>query len=393
MSNYDIIIAGAGPAGLSFSRSLANSGLKVLLVEKAPEQANAEPAPDGREIALTHLSQKILQRMGAWQRLQDVAPLKAAKVMNGGSAYTLDFDKPDNLEALGFLAPNYRIREALYAEVMASVHNVEYRFGTGVESASVKPDKVVVGLSDGNTVEARLLVAADSRFSKVRDMVGMSATTKQFSRTAIVCRMEHEKPNFATAVECFLYGRTMAILPMNGNMSSIVITVSSDKAQSIAESNEEEFNADTARWLKQRLGPMKLVGKRHVYPLVSVFADQFVKPRVALLGDAAVGMHPVTAHGFNLGLRGQDSLATAVINAHQKNKDIGELAVLEEYADKHILVAKPLYLGTNTVVGLFTAESYPARMMRDATLHIANHLKPLKWLINKTLTETGAVVR
>jgi 2-polyprenyl-6-methoxyphenol hydroxylase-like FAD-dependent oxidoreductase len=101
----------------------------------------------------------------------------------------------------------------------------------------------------------------------------------------------------------------------------------------------------------------------------------------------------VTAHGFNLGLRGQDSLATAVINAHQKNKDIGELAVLEEYADKHILVAKPLYLGTNTVVGLFTAESYPARMMRDATLHIANHLKPLKWLINKTLTETGAVVR
>ncbi len=138
---------------------------------------------------------------------------------------------------------------------------------------------------------------------------------KDFSRTAIVCRMEHSVPHNQTAFECFHYGRTLAILPMTGNLSSIVVTVSSAEADSIFNMSEEAFAADIEQRLQGQLGNMKLYGRRHLYPLVAVHANKFISRRFAVIGDAAVGMHPVTAHGFNLGLRSQETLAKEIKSA------------------------------------------------------------------------------
>ncbi len=386
---YDIVIVGAGPAGLSFACSLADSNLDILMVEKSSLADIKKPKPDGREIALTHLSKKILSKLGVWQRFTDIAPLKAAKVMNGNSEYTMDFDnKNPQLDALGYLVSNNIIRQMLYEEFTENVSNVKLLTNTEVTDVNIDMAKAVVSLSDGQTVQTSLVVAADSRFSATRRNVGISASMQDFSRTAVVCNMEHTAPNNATAIECFLYGRTMAVLPMNNNVSSIVITVTADKADALLNMSEDDFNLDVARRLRQSLGDMKLVGKRHSYPLVAVYADNFVKPRAALIGDAAVGMHPVTAHGFNLGLRGQASLARALIKAHEESKDIGDMEVLRKYQTEHMMVAKPLYHGTNSIVKLFTNETYPAKILRDATLRLANNFFPIKDIITRALTET-----
>jgi len=206
-----------------------------------------------------------------------------------------------------------------------------------------------------------------------------------------VCRMQHQLPHQNIAWECFHYGRTLAILPMPGDSSSIVITVPARLADGIMALDEDAFNADIERRFAHRLGHMQLVGERFAYPLVAVHAKQFVANRFALIGDAAVGMHPVTAHGFNLGLSGAELLAAQVRKAAQKGRDIGAQSVLAPYQARHMLDTRPLYHGTNTVVGLFTDDSLPATVLRKAVMHLSNHIPPVKWAIRHKLMAKGGL--
>lgn len=388
---YDIVIIGGGPAGLSFARSLAESDLRVLVVERSGIADLEAPAKDGREIALTHLSRKILTEMGAFARIppDSIAPMKQARVINGNSSYSLRFDsKKEGVEALGYVVPNYLIRKALYEEV-ATRQNIEIRTDTSVVDVTTDPEQATVVLSNGDTVTASLVAAADSRFSETRRKMGISASIQDFGRVAIVSRLTHERPHNRIAYECFHYGRTLAMLPLNGNLSSAVVTVSSDMAEQILGMDEEEFAADVQAQFNHRLGSMRLEGERYAYPLVAVHANKFVKPRFALIGDAAVGMHPVTAHGFNLGLRGQDTLYRAIKEARSQGRDIGALKVLEKYQSKHMRVTWPLYTGTNEIVSLYTNDSVPAKILRGLVLRFSNNFPPIKQMISKKLTELG----
>ncbi len=385
----DIIIIGAGPAGLSFARSIADSGLKVLIVEKSPLEQISKPDPDGREIALTHLSVGLLKELGAWSRIpaDEIAPIKEAKVLDGDSPYSLDFDyRRASVDALGYMVSNHYIRKALFDEV-ATLGKVEIVTDLAVEDVRTDSEGVYVILSNGETVKARLVVAADSRFSATRRKMGIPAKMRDFSRVAIVCRMEHEKPHHDTATECFHYGRTLAVLPLPGNVSSIVITVSAIEANEIMQMDENEFNADIQRRFDSRLGWMKLVGKRYPYPLVAVHANRFVTNRFALIGDAAVGMHPVTAHGFNLGLRGQNTLSKVIKSAVSQGRDFSSPEVLRNYESRHMQFTRPMYLGTNGIVGLFTNDSVPMKAVRSLALRLANNFPPIKHMITRSLTE------
>lgn len=385
---YDVAIVGAGPTGLAFARSLQDSGLKVVCIEQCTETTLASPPVDGRDIALTHLSVKLLKAMDAWERIgeENVSPILKASVLDGQSPYTLDFDTQGaGLDALGYLVSNHLIRRALY-EVVKPMDEVTLITDYLVNNVTLDDDLARIHLEDDETIEARLLIAADNRFSLTRRMVGIGADMRDFGREAIVCWMEHEKPHGNTAFECFHYGRTLAVLPMPGNISSVVVTATSDQAEVLAHMDAEDYAHDVESRFEHRLGAMQLVGERHRYPLVGVHARHFVKHRFALIGDAAVGMHPVTAHGFNLGLSGQDLLATQIRNAAAQGRDIGSLSVLQPYERRHALVSRPLFHGTNGIVGLFTDDSAPAKLIRKAVLRASNHIPPVKWLIRDKLT-------
>lgn len=386
---HDVIIIGGGPAGLSFACSLANTDLNVLIIEKLAKGVLADPPIDGRDIALTYLSIKILKELGAWSRIpsDSISPIKEARVLDGTSPYFLRFDhRKVCSDALGYLIPNYLIRKALYEQV-ETIPNVQLITDVVVTSVTTNSEEASVLLSSGETIEASLIVAADSRFSETRRKVGISAAMRDFGQDAIVCRMQHERPHNHIAYECFHYGRTLAILPFSGNQSSIVITVPTERSNEVQNMSEEQFNDDIQHRFKDRLGRMELVGKRYSYPLIAVHADRFATTRFALIGDAAVGMHPVTAHGFNLGLRGQDTLAKEIKSALMRGLDIGASRVLGKYQSKHRRITKPLYLATNGIVRLYTNDEFPARIMRKVMLRVGNNIWPIKLAIMNRLTE------
>lgn len=387
---YDIIIVGAGPAGLSFARSLASSGLRIALIEKQSEEQLAAPEFDGRDIALTHLSVRILKELGIWARIEpdDRPPIKEARVLDGTSPYCLTFDREKaSIEALGFIVSNHVIRKALFDEIQA-FDNVEIHANLAVTSISTNDDKASVVLSDGQTMESRLIVAADSRFSETRRMAGIPASMYDFGRICIVCRMEHQRSHDGIAFECFHYGRTLAVLPLTSHRSSIVVTAPMDQRDSLMEMDDAQYSADIQHRFDNRYGDMKLISKRFAYPLVGVHASKFCAKRFALIGDAAVGMHPVTAHGYNLGLSGQEILANEIINAAAQQRDIGATALLQRYQLKHMRTTKPMFHGTNEIVKFFTDDRVPAKLARTVALRLVNRIPPIKHVIQNKLSET-----
>lgn len=387
----NIVIIGAGPAGLSFANSLAGSDHQILVVERLSAAELAKPEYDGRDIALTHFSQKLMQEMGVWSLLPatEIFPIKEAKVLDGNSPYTLQFDSENIAENfLGFNVSNHLIRKAAY-EKASTLANVEILTDTSVTAVKVNSTSATVTLSSGKMVETSLVVAADSRFSETRRKMGISADLHDFGRVCIVCRMQHQREHHGVAYECFFYGETLAVLPLSSHESSIVITVSSSKAERIMAMSTEEFNQHVEVQYSGKLGKMTLSSKRHPYPLVAVWANSFTSERFAVIGDAAVGMHPVTAHGFNLGLRSQHILARLIKQAGMTGEDIGNSMLLKEYQSSHRRIARPIYMGTNAIVKIFTNDMPLHRLARKALLRFGNIFPPVRRKITQQLTESN----
>lgn len=390
--NPDIAVVGAGPAGLCFARALAATGLRITLIEPQPEAALADPPFDGREIALTHRSVRLLRRLDVWPRIpeEEVSPLRDARIVNGLSPRALHVDHRDaGRDALGYLVPNHWIRKAAF-EAVRELPSVTLRTGVRVSGACADIEQGRLTLSDGSTLTARLLVAADSRFSETRRTMGISARMHDFGKSMLVCRMAHEADHGQTAVEWFDHGQTLALLPLRGRRCSVVLTLPGCEMRSLETLGEAEFGEEMTRRLRGRLGAMSPIGTRHVYPLVGVYPRRFAATRFALIGDAAVGMHPVTAHGFNFGLLGQQALADQVAAAWRNGEDIAAPSRLARYEREHRRATLPLYLATRAIVGLFTDDRTPARLARDWALRAGAGFAPFARTLAKFLADGRA---
>lgn len=389
--NFDIIIIGAGPAGLSFANSLANSSLRIAIVDPASMNTLRTPKPDGREIALTHPSKHLLQKLGAWSNIpeNEIFYLRSAKVMDGDSPFELHFKTPTKAQltedTLGYLVSNHHIREALFKQTEHQ-NNLTWFSEQKVKTVNANFEKAQVILSNDEQITANLVVAADSRFSQTRQQMGIPVDMHDFGRTVITCRIEHTSSNENTALEGFHYGHTLAILPLTNNLSSAVITLDSQKTHSVLSLDDDALAADLEKSLKGRLGKISIASPRYTYPLVGTHARQFYSTRFALIGDAAVGMHPVTAHGFNLGLQSQKILSELIQTAHAQKMDIGASSLLRSYNHRHQLKTRPIYHGTNFVVKLFTTEASPIKLIRTAVLRASQALSPVRKVISKQLT-------
>lgn len=384
----DVLIVGAGPAGLALACALADAGLAVRVLEQAPRASLENPAEDGREIALTHRARAVMERLGLWERLpaQAPAPLREARVLDGNSPAALRLAaQGTGLEALGWLVPNHLIRAAAL-RAAESRRGVDVLCDTRATALAIDADTARVTLADGRVFGARLVVAADSRFSQVRRMAGIGASVHDFARSVVVGRVGHEQDSQAIAWECFRYGNTLALLPLNGRQSSAVVTVASDRAPEWLALDDAAFAARVQAQAPAALGRITAAGPRHHYPLVGVYAHRFSGPRFALVGDAAVGMHPVTAHGYNFGLYGVEVLARELAAARAAARDIGSADVLAAYADTHRRATLPTYLGTNALVKLFTDEHAPAKVARRVLLSTAERLPLFSTAVKAAIT-------
>lgn len=386
---FDIAVVGAGPAGLAFVRSLAGAGLSVVLIEGQAETSLRDPTFDGREIALTHRSMRLLKTMGVWDRIpaDDISDLRQARVLDGGSSFALTFGAAD-ADRLGVLIPNHLIRRALF-EVVEGQAGVELMAGRRVADCRIGPRRPRgrLTLDDGTTIRADLIVAADSRFSFMRDRLGVGAEINRLGRSMMVCRMRHDQAHGHVATEWFDHGQTIALLPVadpKQRMSSVVMTLAAPAIADLMAQSPETFASSMERRLKGRMTGLELVGARHAYPLATTWSHRFAGEGFALIGDAAVGMHPVTAHGFNLGLRGQETLAKVVRGA--RGEDIGSGRLLARYQHEQRLASWPLYQGTNALVRLFTQDTPPARLARGAMLRAGQATAPFKAVVKRMLT-------
>ncbi len=387
MNSSPVLIVGGGPAGLSMACALADAGIASTVLEAAPLAQLAEPAEDGREIALTHRGLAALQELGAWQDLppEAMSPLRQARVFNGNAPQSLHFAAASDL---GALVPNHWLRRIAWQGTQRRPL-VKVLGDARVAALSLGEREASLTLADGRSFGAALVIAADSRFSALRRMAGIGAEMRDFGRSVLLARMEHERPHEDQALECFHHGHTMAWLPLGGyspTLSSLVLTLPTDQA-------DAQRGWDAARWMdwvqrhsQDRLGALRLAGPRHHYPLVATYAHRFAARRFALIGDAAVGMHPVTAHGYNFGLYGVLRLARELAG----QADPGADAPLQRYAAGHRRDTWPIYQGTNVVVKLFTDERAPARLLRHGVLRVAQHLPPLKAAIAAKLTDRQA---
>ena len=377
---FDIAIIGAGSVGLSFACGLADANLKIIIIDKLSKKILANPDVDGREIALTHHSANILKKIGVWCHIPGhlISVIKEARVLDDNFKYFLDFKHQDiNKESLGYLIPNNLIRKYLYKR-LKNISNVTSINKVECISINVEEKYSSLLLSNKKKIKASLVVAADGRFSKIRSKMGISAFTHNFDKNMIVCRMEHEKPHHNIAYEFFRYKQTQASLPYIKKQSSIITTISKEISSSLIKINEKKFNKEIQNNFDNFFGKMKLIGKRYSYPMITTYSKKFVADRFALVGDAAVGMHPVTAHGFNLSLKGLEILTNEIKSAMKRKIDIGLPVMLRNYQYKLHRIAIPLYLSTNGIVSLYTNVTYPAKLARRLALRIANTIKPIK---------------
>ncbi len=379
--DFDIVIIGSGPVGIAFASAFSNSKIKIAIIDKMPKRIISNPKVDGREIALTHNSVSFLKKIGVWKNIPKkfISEIKEARVLDGISNYFLNFKHFEiQKECLGYLIPNYLIKKYLFKKI-EKISNVNLI--TGVECSSIKTDEKkfsTIQLSNGKKVTTSMVVAADSRFSKTRKAMGISAFVHDFSKNMIVCRMEHEKSHKNIAYEYFRYQQTQALLPYKNNQSSIVTTASKNETSNLMKLSEKEFNYHMQNNFNYSFGKMKLKGKRYCYPMVTTYSKSFISSRFALIGDAAVGMHPVTAHGFNLNLQGIEILTNEIKLALKNKEDIGSQKILRRYQIKLHKVAIPLYLATNGIVSLYTNNFFPAKVARQVILRMVNLIKPVK---------------
>jgi len=379
-TNVDVAIIGAGPAGLCFAKALAGTGLQIVVLERQDEMALSAPVFDGREIALTHHSASLMHELGLWERIdpQEISPLKDARVFNGSSLFSLNINHEDAQKSeLGYLIANHHIRKAAYDSVNSSPA-IMLKTEAQVISIHTDTNGVQLMLANGELIQTKLLIGADSRFSETRRAMGIAANMHDFGKTMMVCVMEHTIPHEHTAWEWFDYGQTLALLPMNGLRSSVVITLAPEEMNSLMNLHEDDFNREVSARFKHRLGAMRLVSTRHSYPLVTVYAKRLIGERFALVGDAAIGMHPVTAHGFNFGLKGIETLSREIKAAVTSGKDIASNNLLLRYEQAHRRDTRPLFLATHAIAKIYASNSVPARLLRSGALRLGNRITPFK---------------
>ena len=380
----DIVIVGGGLNGPALALALARGGLRVVVVDARPADARAEAGFDGRAYALAVASKRLLEVIGVWRRLEGrVQPILQFKASDGvagqGPApFFLTFDHAEMEEGpMGFMAED----RYLYAAFLAAMAEAGIALISGetVVSQTVDAQGAEVVLASGRVVRAAVLVGCDGRASGVAARAGIGRTGWGYGQTALVTAIAHEKDHQGIAQQFFMPSGPLAILPLvGGHLSSIVWSETEAQAAAIQALGDAEYLEALRPRFGDFLGEIALAGARFTYPLNLTLANSFVAPRLALVGDAAHGVHPIAGQGLNLGLRDVGALAEVLIEARRRGEDIGAPDVLERYQRWRRFDSTALALGMDGVNRLFSNDNPVLRLGRDLGMGLVNAVPGLR---------------
>jgi 2-octaprenyl-6-methoxyphenol hydroxylase len=380
----DVIVGGGGMVGLTLAIALAKSGLEVVVADPVPKGAVLDAKFDGRVSALAYASVRMFGALGVWQHLEAHAqPIKDILVTDGKiggepSPFSLHFDASEvGAPSLGHIVENRHIRAGLFA-VAETLPNLRLVAPAALTDLDAQAGGITATLGNGETITAQLAVAADGRDSPMRELMGLQMISWAYPQTGIVATVEHEKPHNGVAYEHFLPSGPFAILPMTGNRSSLVWTEDDKLAPQMMKLDQEAFDAEIAKRFGDHLGTTKTAGPRWSYPLKFHLARGFVKPRFALCGDSAHGIHPIAGQGLNLGLKDAAALSEIVLDTARIGLDIGSLAALEKYERWRRFDSFALSVATDGLNRLFSNDIAPLRLLRDVGMGIVDSIGPAR---------------
>jgi 2-octaprenyl-6-methoxyphenol hydroxylase len=377
----DVVIAGGGFAGLALAIAL-RQGLGEAFTVVVADPALARPVADARASAIAAAARRLFETLSVWDAVAaDTQPILDMVISDSKLD---DAVRPTFLTFAGDVVPgepfahmveNGRLIAALIERAAAD--------GVVLASASVAgfavaPAGIAVGLSDGATVAARLLVAADGARSSLREQAGIGTVGWSYGQSAIVTTVEHERDHHGRAVEHFLPAGPFAILPLPGRRSSIVWTEIAAEATRILALDEAGFHHELETRFGLALGELRAVGRRGAFPLGLRVARSFIADRLALVGDAAHMIHPIAGQGLNLGLRDVAALAEAIVDVARLGLDPGAAPVLERYQQWRRFDTLTMGLATDGINRLFSNHSDVLRLARDIGLGVVERLPPLK---------------
>jgi 2-octaprenyl-6-methoxyphenol hydroxylase len=392
MSNteFDVCILGAGPVGGSLACRLAEGGARVLIVDRAALPPMEHPEFDGRAYAIAAGTQPLLADAALWQALPfQPCPIEQIHVSDGkpgrpASSLFLHFDRRElgeNAGPFGWMVEARGLRIALNRRLHA---------GRGITLAAPceakvdrQPDGATITLSTGELLTARLVIAAEGRQSAQRRAANIPVIRYPYRQSGVVCAIAHDYPHENTALEHFLPGGPFAQLPLGPapgapHVSAIVFTEKTTIAAALTRLEPEAFTREVARRLGDHLGSIRLLGRRWNYPLSALLAVRYVDQRLALVGDAAHGIHPIAGQGFNLGLRDAAVLSELILTALERGEDPGAPDLLTQYQRQRRPDNLAMLAATDALDRLFSNDNPAIRLARDLGIAAVHRLPPVK---------------
>ena len=381
---FDVVIVGGGLVGSVTALALASGGLRCALVDADKRPTSREPKFDGRAYALSHATIQMLTALGIWPAVDaDAQPILDIKVSDGrpgeGAAPAfLHFDHAELDEGpFGHMVEDRALRRALLDAVQASdaIAHIPGTRVTDWEPGAVGTD----ARSKANRIlKAPLILASDGRSSPMAVLAQIPRTGWTYKQMSLVASVAHERPHNGIAHQFFSPAGPLAILPLPGDRSSIVWTEETETAQRIHALNPDQYLEHLRPVFGSFLGDIRLIGDRALFPLGLSLAETTVGPRLALVGDAAHGIHPLAGQGLNLGYRDAAALAEVVVNASRRGEDIGAPDVLERYRRWRGFETALMATATDGINRLFSNDFPPLRAARDLGIAAISRMPTLK---------------
>jgi 2-octaprenylphenol hydroxylase len=381
--DYDVIVAGGGMVGASFALALADSGLRIALVDSQDlgnfaEQVHCAERFDPRVSAITPASAAFLESLGVWQGVRErrCSPYTDMHVWDADGTGSIHFNAQEiHAPALGHIVENTVLLAALYERISATA-NIDVLApvtlnGLALDTAQ---ERVGITLEDGRSISATLLVAADGANSKVRELAGFKTKEWDYEHQAIVTTVKTELPHGATAIQRFMDQGTLAFLPLQQSAAvansqqycSIVWSVLPDYAQSLMALDDADFAKRLEAAIENKLGKIEHLETRFSFPLRQRHAVDYVQPGIALIGDAAHTIHPLAGQGVNLGFLDAQALAEEVQRTHSQHLAIGDLRFLRRYQRRRIGHNLGMMWVMEGFKRLFADQPLPLRWLRNA---------------------------
>jgi 2-octaprenylphenol hydroxylase len=377
--SFDVVIIGGGLAGLSLACALRDTRLKIALVENRA----AEPSPgwDPRVYAISPANADFLRAIGAWKHLdaQRMTPIEAMKIVGDGGA-ELDFTAYQaGVPELGWILESSLMACELWESVKRQ-GNITLFCPAQPRAIEITDAAAVLTLDNGQTLSSRLLVGADGRDSWVRAAARLPATDTPYGEMGVVANFECALPHRGVARQWFRDDGVLAWLPLPGNRISIVWSTPDDNAQELLALPADALCARVAAAGNETLGELKLITAASAFPLRLIRVPRTVAPRLALIGDAAHGIHPLSGHGVNLGYQDARVLAE-LLAATPPWQDIGNERLLSRYQRARREETLLMQYTTHTLRGLFREKLPGLKPLRNIGMRLTNGLPVVKNLL------------